>query len=305
MESLHSKSYTVTQYLARYFLSIDVGTRILTVTEFLESVDVARGTIQNGLQILKDAKAIQLSSHGKMGTFLSSKNKRVLMSFAGMSFIVGVMPLPYSKLYEGLSSGIIECMSTEIKLPVNMAYMRGAQKRIELVLDGRYDFAIVSMYAAKEFAAKKPNLIQIAADFGSKSYLKGHTLILTDFTKHRIEPGMRVAIDYDSIDQTQLTLNACKGINVTLVPLSYTQFTTSLINKTVDAAIWNADEIDRSLNGLKTVDIEMDTLDNTVAVMVVSSQRDELAKIISESLILADVLKIQNEVCAGSRIPQY
>ncbi len=93
--------------------------------------------------------------------------------------------------------------------------------------------------------------------------------------------------------------------STTLVPLSYTQFTTSLINKTVDAAIWNADEIDRSLNGLKTVDIEMDTLDNTVAVMVVSSQRDELAKIISESLILADVLKIQNEVCAGSRIPQY
>ena len=74
MRRLHSKSYTVTQSLANYFMSLDEGVRILTISEFLERIDVARGTIQNSLLVLKESGAVKLSSRGKLGTFLDSKD---------------------------------------------------------------------------------------------------------------------------------------------------------------------------------------------------------------------------------------
>ena len=176
MRRLHSKSYTVTQSLANYFMSLDEGVRILTISEFLERIDVARGTIQNSLLVLKESGAVKLSSRGKLGTFLDSKDNNILMKFAGIDSIVGVMPLPYTKLYEGLSTGIIESMS--VNVPVYMGYMRGAQKRIEMVQNGRYDFAVVSLYAALEFQEYNPDAITIAKRFGKYTYLKGNTLVL-------------------------------------------------------------------------------------------------------------------------------
>lgn len=305
MNRLHSKSFTVTQFLARYFISMDIGERISTVSEFLEEIDVARGTIQNGLQILKDSKAILLSSRGKLGTFLESKNTNILLQFADIQFIIGVMPLPYTKLYEGLSSGIIEEMTHRMHIPLNMAYMRGAQKRIDLVCDGRYDFAVISKFAALEYQKHHPGTIDIAVNFGKQSYLKGHKLVLKDPAKNQIENNMKVAIDYDSIDQTKLTLEACKGKHIELIPMSYSQFATRLLSGAVDAIIWNADEISRILPSFKAVDIQVQTEENTVAVIVVDSRRTEVFKLIQEGISLDVVLKTQQEIVDGIRTPQY
>lgn len=305
MKLLHSKSYTVTQNLANYFISLDEGVRILTISEFLERIDVARGTIQNSLNILKESNAIQLSSRGKLGTFLDSKDNNLLMKFAGIDFIVGVMPLPYTKIYEGLSTGIIETMSKSINVPVYMGYMRGAQKRIELVRMGRYDFAVVSKYAALEYQEYNPDAITIAKNFGKHSYLKGHTLVLRDPKFNGIETGMRVAIDYDSIDQSTLTLNAIEGISVKLIPMSYTQFGSSLHSNQIDAMIWNKDEVAISLDGFKQVDIKTEALENTEAVLVVANERLEMFKLISDGLVKEEVLSIQSDIETGKRMPQY
>lgn len=303
MRRLHSKSYTVTQSLANYFMSLDEGVRILTISEFLERIDVARGTIQNSLLVLKESGAVKLSSRGKLGTFLDSKDNNILMKFAGIDSIVGVMPLPYTKLYEGLSTGIIESMS--VNVPVYMGYMRGAQKRIEMVQNGRYDFAVVSLYAALEFQEYNPDAITIAKRFGKYTYLKGHTLVLRDAKFDKIETGMRVAIDYDSIDQSTLTLSAIEGISVKLIPMSYTQFGSSLHSNEIDAMIWNKDEVARTLSMYKQVDIGSNLLENTEAVLVVANDRLEILKLITDSLNKEEVLRIQKDIEDGLRMPQY
>jgi DNA-binding transcriptional ArsR family regulator len=303
LRRLHSKSYTVTQSLANYFMSLDEGVRILTISEFLERIDVARGTIQNSLLVLKESGAVKLSSRGKLGTFLDSKDNNILMKFAGIDSIVGVMPLPYTKLYEGLSTGIIESMS--VNVPVYMGYMRGAQKRIEMVQNGRYDFAVVSLYAALEFQEYNPDAITIAKRFGKYTYLKGHTLVLRDAKFDKIETGMRVAIDYDSIDQSTLTLSAIEGISVKLIPMSYTQFGSSLHSNEIDAMIWNKDEVARTLSMYKQVDIGSNLLENTEAVLVVANDRLEILKLITDSLNKEEVLRIQKDIEDGLRMPQY
>lgn len=305
MNRLHSKSFTVTQFLASYFISINVGTRIHTISEFLEEIDVARGTIQNGLQILKDAKAIELTSRGKLGTFLEKKDINTLLRFADIYSVVGVMPLPYTKLYEGLSTGILEELSQNLNVQIHMAYMRGAQKRIEMVCENHYAFAIVSKFAALEYLKQEPNSIKIAISFGKQTYLTGHTLVLGDPKYEGIEDGMRVAIDYSSIDQTELTMEACKDKDVTFVPMSYSKFSSSLSSKEIDAMIWNTDEVLRSLTNFKTKKIELESEDNTEAVLVVSATRNEITKLIEMGLRKDEVLKIQDEIVKEQRIPQY
>lgn len=305
MNLLHSKSFTVTQYLARYFISIDEGERIKTISEFQEDIDVARGTIQNGLQILKDSKGIILDSRGKLGTFLDKKYSNVLLKFADINSIIGVMPLPYTKVYEGLSTGIIEELANKIPVTISMAYMRGASKRIDLVCEGRYDFAVVSGFAAQIYINDNPNSIRVVRKFGRHSYLKGHVLVLRDSSKTEIEHGMRVGIDYDSIDQFRLTQEACQNKRVEIIPMSYTQFTTYLFEDKIDAVIWNADEDAYSLRDFKTVPVQSIKEENTEAVIVVDSKRNEIIKIIEEYVNVDSVTKTQYAIEKGIRSPRY
>lgn len=303
--NLNSKINSVLQVLSRYFLSIELDSKIKTVSDLCEDYDVSRGTIQNTLSHMKNIGAIEVSSHGKLGTILIKKNIPMLISMSGISFLIGVMPLPYSKLYEGLSTGIIQELNGELNLPVNMSYMRGALKRIELVESGRYDFGIVSKYAALEYMYKHPDTITIGLDFGKKSFVKGHVLILNDKSKNEIENGMRIGIDYDSIDQMNLTFEAVKSKRVELVPLTYTQFLDSLVNQQIDAAIWNMDEINPMIHQFNIVEIVNESIENTSAVMIFNQERQELIKLIQDNLDIEEVLKIQSAVVNGEIQPKY
>lgn len=305
MNRLHSKSFTVTSYLATYFISVEKGSRINTVSDFSKRIEVGMGTIQSSLKVLKDSKAINLISRGQLGTFLKDKDITKLLKFANIESLVGVMPLPYTKLYEGLSTGIIENLSNSLYLPTHMAYMRGAKKRIEMVNDGLYAFAIVSKFAALEFLEENPGTINILINFGPNSFLTGHHLVLYDDKYDQIEDGMRVAIDYDSIDQYKLTLKACENKDVTFVPMSYSNFYSSLDNNEIDCMIWNSDENTSNLKPYKTVMIDVDDDSNTEAVLVAHSDRVEIISLIDLMLDKDKVLTIQKEVVAGQRIPQY
>ena len=108
--NLVTKNAHTVRELAKYFITVEENSRIVTVSEFESMIDTARGTIQNSLKVLSEANAITLVSRGHLGTFLIHKNLSLLLNFAGITFLVGVMPLPYSKLYEGLSTGLVQTM---------------------------------------------------------------------------------------------------------------------------------------------------------------------------------------------------
>ena len=305
MRDLQSKSYTVTQSLSRYFLSVDINDRIKTISDFTMTLDVARGTIQNSIQTLKDSNAIELKARGALGTYLVAKDMKLLLRFANINYLIGTMPLPYSKLYEGLSTGIIEVMQERLDMSVNLAYMRGAQKRIDMVAEGRYDFAVVSKYAANYFLKNNDESIQIVSDFGPQSFLMGHALILKDPKKLKIENGMRIGIDEASIDQSQLTLIATQNIDVKLIPLSYSQFLNSLDSGDIDGVIWNIDELEDKLDKYNVVNINNDNLDNTTAVLVANKNRREIIKLLEKSINIDSILNIQKEVVSGRLTPSY
>ncbi len=302
--NLESKNAQTVRQLAKYFISIDVGSRINTVSQFEQTVNSARGTIQNSLKILSDANAISLVPRGHLGTFLVSKNLSMLLQFADISFLIGVMPLPYSKIYEGLSTGLIKTMENKLNIPVNMAHMRGANQRIQMVLSKRYDFAVISKYAAQNYI-KDNDGIEILIEFEPHSYLRNHVIMFSDPHQTKITENMRIGIDYDSIDQSSLTLEATKNIKVELIPTSYNQFVNKLINGEIDAAIWNGDEITHRSRIRNIQNLELDNKDNTIAVIVVNKDREELKSLIKELINIEAVQSIQKEVVAGKILPSY
>src|SRR5690554_2970732 len=304
MEYLHSKGYTTTQKLARYFLAVELGERIQTFAELTINLEISRGTVQKSIQILKDSKAIQLKTRGSLGTYLVNKDTNILLHFAGINFIVGVMPLPYAKLYEGLGTGILKTIGEHINIPVNMAYMRGAKRRIEMVMKGRYDFAVVSKYAAEHYLRENPNAIDVTLNFGPLTFLKGHALIFRDEDKTEIEDGMKVGIDYDSIDQAILTEKVTRNKKVTLISLNYSHFIQNLANKTIDVVLWNAHEVENEGLAYNTV-LMNEGQENTEAVLIVDKTKHELIKLFKTSIDISTVGAIQQQVVDGVIIPSY
>lgn len=301
---LLSKNGQAALALAREFMKFPIGEKVPTVTEFCEKLNLSRGTVQNSLKLLTDNQAIKLASRGHMGSYLIQKNTRSLLEFANITSLVGTMPLPYSKKYEGLASGLIVAMENIYDIPISMAYMRGAKNRISMLLSNRYDFAIVSHLAAKGYMEKYKN-IRIVKSFGPYSYLSEHVLMFHDKKADGIQDGMKVGIDPDSYDQRDLTEKMCEGKDVTYVQMDYSQLLQRLLSGDIDAAIWNHDEILDKATKVNYQPLDLDSLDNTEAVLVVNADKPEIVTLLSEIVEVETVLNIQKLVVDKKITPSY
>lgn len=299
-----NKNGMASMQLAKRFLCIKVGEKIPTFSDLSVDLDIARGTLQNAMKLLQSTSAIEVETKGHLGTFLTYKNTKLLCEFADIHSLVGVMPLPYSKHYEGLATGIIASMKNEYELPVNLAYMRGAKKRISMLHEGRYDFAIVSKLAAIE-ALHEGDSIKMIKEFGAKSYLSNHVLVFFDQSKKEISNHMRVGIDRDSFDQAILTMKVTSSFEVEYVDLKYNQIINKLLAGVIDAAVWNEDEIKDQYSNINYVSIPLENEDDTIAAIIVRDDCIELCHILDEIIDVEKVLSIQQDVTSGKMIPSY
>lgn len=304
-ETIYNKNGKTIVELSKFFLGVKEGSRIPTFTDFVTKLNVSRGTVQNSIEYLELNKHIVLESRGHLGTFLISKNVGKLLDSGLIVSIVGTMPLPYSRRYEGLATGIINSMENSYDIPVHMSYMRGSKKRVEMLLTGRYDFAVLSLYAAEQLKLNN-NSIKIIKNFGAKSYSNSHVIVFADKRSNSIKPGMRVGIDIDSIDQEHITKLLCKGIDVKYVSLGYSQIIDKLQEGDIDAAVWNEDELRIEREKIHKVPVKLfEFEEDTTAVIVINSSRHELLFLIGEMLEAKNVLEIQKMVLQNKIIPNY
>ena len=300
---LYTKNGISTKKLAKIFLAIPEGSKIPTITELNSIVGQARGTVQNAIKLLQTNRAIKLEARGALGTYLIKKDMKKLLAFSDVNSIVGVMPLPYSRRYEGFATGIIAALNNQYELPVFLAYMRGAKNRINMLLSNRYDFAVISKYAALEM--QKESKITIVKSFGTYSYLSKHIVVFHDKNTKEICDGMKVGVDNDSIDQIKLSERICKDKKVTFVPTEYTQILQKVMQGEIDVAIWNEDEIMDKLYDINFVPIDIENALNTEAVIVVDRQKKELISLLNEIIDVDTVLFCQQSVLEGKMTPNY
>lgn len=301
---LLSKSGLATAILARKFICIDKNKRIKTVTQYSKELGVSRGTIQNSIKFLSENNAISLKSKGHLGTFLIKKDLEILLNISGLNFIIGAMPLPYSKRYQGLSTAIIQSIENNLNIPINMAYMRGSKNRVEMVMDQRYDFAITSKYAALEIIKNEPDL-EIALELKANSFLSKHVLMYIDKNFNEIADNMTAGIDKDSVDQETLTHLVCKGKKIKFIDTTYNQLIENLESEKIDFAVWNGDELKDNHNKIYTKDLDINDSINTIAVIVVNKNRIEIKKILKDFIDINFVENIQNKVINNLILPKY
>ncbi|NPV43845.1 MAG: hypothetical protein HPY70_07720 [Firmicutes bacterium] len=308
IKDLLTKNGIAVTMLAREMLSLKSGDRIETIGEYAKKFNLGRGTIQTALKYLEDNKAIELEPRGHLGTYINNIDYKKLWEFVGLTIVSGVMPLPYSKRYEGLATGLYKVFEKG-KIPFNMAYMRGSERRLEALSNGKYDFAIMSMLAARLYIESGKNL-KIVVDFGPNTNVSTHRVIFSDNRKNVIEDGMKVAIDPTSLDQFILTYYECEGKDVEFIELPYNQIIPHIMEGKIDTAVWNYDEIiDRGLyiknEPLKSEKSRKISEDNTRAVLVVKRDNFGVDKIISRIVDKEEVIKIQEQVLANKIFPEY
>lgn len=304
-DKLMQKNGIIAVTLAREFLSNEVGDRILTVAQLAEKYSTARGTIQCALKFLQDYEAISLEARGHLGTFITSINYIKLLDVADIKTILGVMPLPYSKVYEGLATGLYNTLVTS-NISVGLAYMRGANTRVEALKEERYDFAVISKLAAEYYINEGCN-IEIIEDFGNFTYVNEHILMFSENFKNSIEDGMKIGIDYSSLDHVILTKYHCQGKKVEFVPLIYSQILNSILRGEIQGAVWNKDDLqDRNIKvQFKPIDNSIFTYKDTKAAIVANTKNTSFNKLLKKFINKEKVLDIQKRVINGEITPNY
>ncbi|WP_416729913.1 GntR family transcriptional regulator YhfZ [Fictibacillus sp. JL2B1089] len=304
-EPLYSKKVRILQKVAEELLFVDVNERIPKIGELAEKYQVGRGTIQTALKNLESVSCIKLESRGHLGTFLRNKDVPNLLKYAGTSRIIGVMPLPYSKKYEGLASGF-NSEFEKLDVNLNIAFMRGAKLRLEGVKEGRYDFALVSKYSAVE-AIKENKELDIALAFGMNTYVSKHAVIFADGKNNKIKKGMKIGIDSFSTDQKTLTMAETKHLDVKYIDLNYMHLLQHLKAKSIDAAIWNTDEIDSEMYHTAPLSSALASREEqqiTEAVCVINKSNKKL-KYLLHLLSVTELKTMQQKVEEGKHIPRY
>lgn len=295
--------------VARDLLRRKVGDRIPRISDYAQRLGTGNGTIQAALKRLESSGAVKFETRGHLGSYIREINYQRLWELSGWTFVVGTMPLPYSRRYEGFATGLYEAFS-EAGIPFSLSYMRGAAERLKVLANGNCDFVVLSRLAA-EHALGKGESIRIVANFRPESYVGAHGVLLADPDgPGEILDGMRVGIDPESIDQSLLTEAECRGKSVQLVKVPYMQLVAKLQSRAIDATIWNTDEIrDRGValrvEPLRQSEARELERKNTEAVLVVPSDRIGATPVLTELIRFETVVRVQGEVLAGTRSPAY
>ncbi|KMJ59083.1 hypothetical protein AB685_08445 [Bacillus sp. LL01] len=305
--NLYTKSGIILQKLSEKLLFVEVNERIPRVEDLSMELEVGRGTIQTTLQRLVKLEAISLESRGHLGTFLRYKDTKELLKCAGMNQVTAVMPLPYSRKYEGMATGLTIAFE-KLNIFFNIAFMRGSSLRIEALRDGRYDLALVSKFSARQHQhMAEDNELEMGLVFGPQSYVSNHALMFAKKESSSIQDGMKIGVDPSSTDQKTLILAETEGKDVELISLNYMHLLSNLHAGEIDATVWNVDERNhdqiniRPLTALAAIQMEEEM---TEAVCLMKKGNRKLQYLL-ELISIEEVTHIQKQVERNEVIPRY
>jgi hypothetical protein len=283
--------------------------RIPGVVELAQNYKVGHGTVQEAMRLLEEMGAVRFRRRGAQGTVAEAARDEVLWYVANVGHLIGSLPLPYSRRYEGLATALYALLS-EAGIPISLSYIRGGARRLEILLRGGSNFAVTSLFTTEVFLAKHPGALSVVMNLGPRTYVTEHRLILADTTKRGLESGMQVGVDPDSVDQaliTEMELENVEG-EVRLLPMTYTHILRELEAGRLDAAVWNAEDINGDrfnvvpLSSPKALELSGA---NTVAAISVRADDELSARIVRKHLERDRLLEIQRDVLGGDELPRY
>ena len=286
--------------LARYLLGEKCGNRLKTIDELAAECHSSVGLTQAALKTLESSGASRIERRGRNGSYLVDMDNRTLLKHVDINNVVCAMPLPYTRLYEGLASGLKAQFDG---IPFYYAHMRGADIRVECLLNGVYDMAVVSRLAAESYLAQDGLRITLA--LGPHTYVGEHQLICR---KGESADVKRVGLDNRSADQKIMT-EACFGNrDVELIDMPYHESLQRIAKGDVDAVIWNVvAEAELAVLGLEATPLTNDPrfLQATEAVVLTRAEDYAMQQLLRAVVNKEALLAHQQRVANGEQEPSY
>lgn len=294
------KEGVVITTLARYLLGEQCGNRLKTIDELAGELHSSVGLTQAALKTLESSGAIRIERRGRNGSFLVEMDNKILLSHVDLNNVVCAMPLPYTRLYEGLASGLKAQFEG---IPFYYAYMHGADIRVECLLDGVYDMAVVSRLAAESYL--KRSGLCMAVELGAHTFVDEHQLICRIGEAKSIR---RVGLDSRSADQKIMTDIYFGHDDVEIINLSYHEGLQRIVKGDVDAVIWNVvANAELTLLGLEAKPLTDDPrfLQATEAVVLTRAEDYPMQQLLRSVVDKPALLAHQQRVVSGKQEPSY
>ncbi|RYL96224.1 GntR family transcriptional regulator [Sporolactobacillus sp. THM7-7] len=291
-------------YLAKKLFACNIGSKLDTIDSIAENSEFSRGTIQAALDLLKSSGAITTRSRGHLGTFLIDINYNKLLNYIDTKILICAMPLPYTKLYEGLGTGLYKAFENN-SLNLSLAYVNGSLNRINGLKNNRFDFVVTSGLTGN-YLIKKDSQLEVVKSLGYMTFLTEHVIIFRDGIEKKITDGMNIGVDHHSIDYILLTRQICLGKKVHFVDLLYNQTMKKIQDGSIDAAIWNKDEITEKNYSVSYIPINNEIIKRASEAVFVIRKDDAFVKKVVRSLIDTEhIVNIQKSVVDGKILPEY
>jgi hypothetical protein len=296
--------------LARDLLTREPGERIPTVAEYQDRLGIGSGTVQARLRTLSAVGAVRTRAHGHRGTVLVWRNLSELWSLARNGPVTGIMPLPEALEPVSLAA-VLRRGFQRLKIPLELLYLHGATRRIELVRQGEAQFTVTSRPAALALADVTGSWL--CRDLGAESYHREHSMVV--LLGRRVAAGgqiRRVGIDPSSHDHSLLTrLEFPASAGFVHEPFPHARLPAAVAEEQIDAAVWLQATLAIPLSsvGISTRPLqapEAIAANEALGRAVLIAPPDDVgvASVLSE-IDLAGVGDMQDEILRSDVLPLY
>lgn len=283
-------------------MGVGQGQRLPSLRTLADRYGASLGAIHRALTQVEDAGAATIEQHGRAGTVLQVKSVGLLYGFIRSGPFVVALPVPGSPRIAGLATGLKASLIRE-QVPAYLCFYAGSRQRLDALRRRLCDVAVVSGFAAQDRTGSEA----IAIELPPRSYVSDH---LVYYQPKSTGNQLRVAIDRDATDLERLAELEFASAKPTFVPATYTQFTHLLREGTIDAAIWNADEATAIPEGVQSRPLSADVRrllkdSNTRAALLVRTNDEVAVSLLRATVHPAEIMRIQEEVVHGHRVPEY
>ncbi len=294
------KEGIIIRHLARHLFLMEENQKIPTVAEIIEKLDTSSGMVQKAISFLESNNCVVLEKNGKKGTILIEKNPSKLLEFANWQHITGSIPLPLTDSMATLASSVSSVLES-MPIPFVFAYMTGANNRLSYLLNGGFDFIIISKATALEYCKENSNL-EIAVELTDSIYSYPYAIITHDKNQTEIRENMRVGIDYTCFDHAVYTKKACEGINVNFIEIPYTDMRKALISDWIDCTVFRTDNLTPILG---QIPLPFEVEDNITPVLLTRKDSYGMKQLLIKYLPPYNVMKLQRKKQNGTFIANF
>jgi YhfZ C-terminal domain/Helix-turn-helix domain len=296
--------------LARELLGYCPGQRLPTVVDYQERLGVGSGTIQSRIGALKAIGAIELAAHGHRGTYLVGRDVSELWHLARLGPLRGVMPLPEALEPVALAAGLRQEFE-RLGIPLELLYLRSAERRAQQVREGAAHFAVMSSVAA-EWAIANDKTDWFVLGFGPQTYHRQGGMIVIERAVDSQTAVRRVGMDRASHDHALMTeaeFPAREGFEH--VPYPHRRLLEGVVEGMLDAAVWHQTVLpvplaamgltERPLSRPEAISIMEQT---SHAVLIAPRAMTTTTNVLAEC-DLSVVRDLQNEIAHSGVLPIY